>query len=497
MCVKRTVTSTLIFLLVNFIPCSAFSFTSITRKTNSFIKRKDERLQGNMGQVTLSLSSSSSSSSSPSPPPSTKKSTETITTATASTATGTGTGTKARTTTPHSLLFDDNSLSSVFGEADRSFRLGVELEKNGLARASAASFHEAATLYQCFLDNTRGNSTNVGSNEFGHVTVLDPDGIDGCRPVLAYATLRLAHLSHDALGDSRAATRLYKDASIIDPIPSYLSYDGIGTSIEASNGNLFEAVKAYREALRLVPSNTIALFHLAVVLERLGESEESDSIMEKLRRSEANRSCLVDSWGYVRWHTRKIANDKLNLHRGTRDMLQIALEAASPLIKAGGMVCEFGVASGRSLRMIQEMLPLNTPIHGFDTFTGLPQAWGTEPVGTYSTGGLMPNMEGAVFFHKGLFSESIPTFLETNERLPLAFANIDCDLYTSTYDILEAMQSRIIPGTVIIFDEYLCHPTWRQDEFRAWRECCKRFGWQYEYLGFSLGTKQAVVQVRE
>jgi len=35
------------------------------------------------------------------------------------------------------------------------------------ARASAASFHEAATLYQCFLDNSRDDSTGVG-NEFGH-----------------------------------------------------------------------------------------------------------------------------------------------------------------------------------------------------------------------------------------------------------------------------------------------------------------------------------------
>jgi len=393
-----------------------------------------------------------------------------------------------------SSTIENDSITSVVGEADQSFRLGIELEKKGLARASAASFHEAATLYQCFLDNSRDDSTGVG-NEFGHVTTMDPDGPNGCRSILAYTCVRLAHLSHDALGDSKAATRLYRDATIIDKNPSPVAFDGMGNSIEASNGDLSDAVAAYREALRFNRSSGTVQFHLAVALERLGEIEESDAIMEKLRRSEAQRSCLVDSWGYVRWHTRK--EQISNLHRGSRDMLQIALEAARPIIDAGGMVCEFGVASGRSLRMTQEMLPLDVPIHGFDTFTGLPQAWGNEPVGTYSTGGVIPNMEGCVFFHKGLFSDSIPRFLkETNEHLPLAFANIDCDLYTSTYDVLEAMQNRIVPGTVIIFDEYLCHPTWRQDEFRAWRECCKRFGWQYEYLGFSLSTKQAVVQVR-
>lgn len=232
--------------------------------------------------------------------------------------------------------------------------------------------------------------------------------------------------------------------------------------------------------------------------QRLEEVEESEKIMETLRRGESNLSCLVDSWGYVRWHTRRTEKSKLNLHRGTRAMLQIALDAAQPLlVHDDGLVCEFGVASGRSLRMIQEMLPLGVPIHGFDTFTGLPVAWGNEPAGTYSTGGAIPKMEdGNVHFNKGLFRDTIPKFLSTVDKgRPLAFANIDCDLYGSTRDVLELFHGRIIPGTVLVFDEYLCHPSWRQDEFRAWRECCKRFGWQYEYLAFSLSTKQAVVRV--
>jgi hypothetical protein len=159
--------------------------------------------------------------------------------------------------------------------------------------------------------------------------------------------------------------------------------------------------------------------------------------------------------------------------------------------------------------MTKEMLPADIHIHGFDTFTGLPTAWGNEPAGSYSTGGAIPKMmdetedngsegsEGSnVIFHQGLFRDTIPTFLSTIDKgRPLAYANIDCDLYSSTRDVLEAFHGRIVPGTVLVFDEYLCHPSWRQDEFRAWRECCKRFGWQYEYLAFSLSTKQAVVRV--
>lgn len=196
----------------------------------------------------------------------------------------------------------------------------------------------------------------------------------------------------------------------------------------------------------------------------------------------------------------QIPDKELNIQRGTCDMLRIALTAALPLIKQGGLVCEFGVGSGRSLRMTQELLPLDVNIHGFDTFTGLPQAWGNEPKGAYSTGGTIPNVEGNVFFHQGLFSDTIGPFLESEEAgkdTVAAYLNVDCDLYSSTLDILEGVAQRIVPGTILIFDEYICHPSWRQDEFRAWRECCKRFGWKYEYLAFSLNTKQAIVRVLE
>jgi hypothetical protein len=178
-------------------------------------------------------------------------------------------------------------------------------------------------------------------------------------------------------------------------------------------------------------------------------------------------------------------------------MIELALSHAAPLIADGGLVCEFGVASGRSLRMTQELLPLSVTIHGFDTFMGLPQAWGREPEGSYSTGGIVPIfLEGDVRFHKGLFCDSIPKFKKTVRKDQcLAYANIDCDLYSSTLDILENLHGRVVPGTMLLFDEYLCHATWRQDEFRAWRECCRKFGWQYEYIGFSLVTKQTVVRV--
>jgi len=180
-----------------------------------------------------------------------------------------------------SLNNDASNIVIGGGDADQCIQLGLELEKKGLARAAFASFHEAATLYQCFLDNYDENDS---SNEFGHVTgFTNPDD---CSTMLSYSCVRLAHLNNDALGDSNAATRLYREAANIDLHPSSISFDGIGTSIEASGGDLNLSIEAYREALRLFPNNNEIRFHLGVALERLGELDEANRIMEKLRNTE-------------------------------------------------------------------------------------------------------------------------------------------------------------------------------------------------------------------
>lgn len=395
-------------------------------------------------------------------------------------------------------LFSPVGWNTVIGEADRAFRRGNQLDKSGQPRAAMGALHEAATLFQCFLDL---------ESCFGHVTSLDRSSVPA---VLSYTLVRLAFLNDEALGDPKAAIRLYTMATEIDPTPSAVSYKGLGNSIEASGGSgvdlehLKEASLAYRRALDR-SHDPLTSFFMAVVMERLGKKELSEAMLDSLQRTEAPISCLVDSWGYVRWHTRKIPPTELNLHRGTRAMLQLALEAAMPLIeqqrqnKSHGLVLEFGVGSGRSMRMTQEIVPLDVQIHGFDTFTGLPQAWGDEPAGTYSTGGIVPIiLEGDVVFHKGLFRDTLPKFFqEMGDDAYVAYANIDCDLYTSSVDIFENLHGRIVKGSILIFDEYICHASWRQDEFRAWRESCKRYGWKYEYLGFSLTTKQAVVRVTD
>jgi hypothetical protein len=46
------------------------------------------------------------------------------------------------------------------------------------------------------------------------------------------------------------------------------------------------------------------------------------------------------------------------------------------------------------------------------------------------------------------------------------------------------MTPRIIPGTVIVFDEFFNFPGWRDFEFRAFQEWLDSSGARFEYLGY-------------
>ena len=177
----------------------------------------------------------------------------------------------------YELICGDVAWNTLIGEADRSLRLGIELERSGQARAALAALHEAATLYQCFMES---------EEDFAHVTALMQYD---CPAVLAYLCIRLGFLNMDALGDANAAVRLYKEASVVDPVPSPFSYEGLANALEASGGgeNLEPALEAYQKATSLDPSLMKALFNMAVVLDRLGRTEEAERLFEQVRRSES------------------------------------------------------------------------------------------------------------------------------------------------------------------------------------------------------------------
>jgi hypothetical protein len=89
----------------------------------------------------------------------------------------------------------------------------------------------------------------------------------------------------------------------------------------------------------------------------------------------------------------------------------------------------------------------------------------------------------------------LPTFLEQHPG-NVRFINIDCDIYSSTKTVLDCLAPRIVPGSVLVFDEYIGNEQWREDEYKAFQEAAQTYGWKYEYLCFSLFTKQVAVRIQ-
>ena len=161
-------------------------------------------------------------------------------------------------------------------------------------------------------------------------------------------------------------------------------------------------------------------------------------------------------------------------------------------VQLDGLYLEFGVYSGTTINFIAEQV--RGPVHGFDSFQGLPEQWGNVPRGGFSTRGQLPVVKENVRLHEGWFDETLPRFLETNKH-PVAFLHIDSDLYSSAKTVLTILAPHIVPGTVIVFDEYFNYPGWQDHEHKAFQEYVKEFKVPYQFLGYAKKGYSVGVQV--
>ncbi|GGG29513.1 hypothetical protein GCM10007304_49190 [Rhodococcoides trifolii] len=184
--------------------------------------------------------------------------------------------------------------------------------------------------------------------------------------------------------------------------------------------------------------------------------------------------------------------DNLPTFTHPHETLRFALDQVS----IDGMALEFGVATGTTLTIIAEKWKEESNVGvvvGFDTFDGLPEPWRTGyPVGEFAVAE-KPDVPGA-FLVEGLFQQTLATFLSKN-RGPVAFLHLDADLYSSTDFVLRRLESRLKPGTIIVFDEFFNFPGWEQHEYRAWVEFVKRAGVKFDYLAYTSNSEQVVVRI--
>jgi hypothetical protein len=169
------------------------------------------------------------------------------------------------------------------------------------------------------------------------------------------------------------------------------------------------------------------------------------------------------------------------------------------LVQNEGHWLEFGVRSGTSLGWTIQARPTQI-IHGFDSWEGLPEQWNTGGK-TFRAGAMavpMPTVPSHIQLHQGWFDQTLEPWLERYPG-PCAYIHIDSDLYSSAIYVLKTLNDRIVPGTVIVFDE-LCNfrlsgkmDRWPEHEWRALCEWLDQYQRQVKPIARSCMYQAAVI----
>ncbi|CAG0982556.1 TPR repeat-containing protein YrrB [Methylophilaceae bacterium] len=294
-----------------------------------------------------------------------------------------------------------------------------------------------------------------------------------------FSNLGLACHEQGALDE---AITQYRHAIALDSRYANAHYNLHAALIDSSNLN--PAIDALKQALKLNPRDHEARFMLGMLLDYSGAAEDAAACLEGLDRISSLYRARLDAWHYLKSSCKPLPP----VTGSAIQTFRHAFSQANP----EGLVLEFGVRFGNSIRMLAEIA--KQPVHGFDSFEGLPDVWHHEPKGSYTTNGVIPAVPDNVSLHVGWFDETLPKFLESYPG-PVRFVNVDCDIYSSTRTVLELLAPRIVQGSVMVFDEYIANAHWREDEFKAFQEAVRQYGWSYEYISFSFFTKQVAVRI--
>lgn len=157
---------------------------------------------------------------------------------------------------------------------------------------------------------------------------------------------------------------------------------------------------------------------------------------------------------------------------------------------------EFGVATGTSFRwwLVRNADPASR-FAGFDTFEGLPEAFGPIRAGAFA--GPVPEVDDPrARFEVGFFQDTLGPFLavsglERREAGRPLVVHLDADLYASTLFVLTRLAPVLRPGDVLLFDEFGVPA----HEFKAFTEFVHAYAARYTVLGQANALMQLAVRV--
>lgn len=124
-----------------------------------------------------------------------------------------------------------------------------------------------------------------------------------------------------------------------------------------------------------------------------------------------------------------------------------------------GACAEFGVYDGGNTINLARSGRI---VYAFDTFEGIPASEFEPEIDIDEPGKFKPKFPPEEMFKywpnviwvEGLFRNTIPVVLDSNIKFVLV--HLDCDLYSSTKQVLKALPQFIQPNSVIVCDDYNC-----------------------------------------
>ena len=174
---------------------------------------------------------------------------------------------------------------------------------------------------------------------------------------------------------------------------------------------------------------------------------------------------------------------------------------------------EFGAWRGASARLLARRRAGGAAVYSaahvysFDSFRGLPERWrepdleaieanavnaggGKQMVaaeranaanmtraymskGSFDRGGQPPFHEPGIHWEVGWFNETLPRFL-ARMTANASLVHIDCDIYSSAAFVLTALEPRLAPGALLVFDELINYPGFEKHELKALLELQRR-----------------------
>ena len=243
-----------------------------------------------------------------------------------------------------------------------------------------------------------------------------------------------------------------------------------------------------------------------------GLMAEEKAVVEKFNWDEIIVMPQVESYW---WTGRQVLNfypcDKYYADKKeVKDFVQTLFSKAQPIdtdaghlrycsdqVALEGVYLEMGVCTGRTINFIAALNPEKV-IYGFDSFEGLPSDWvradASVPEKTFAF--KIPQMLPAVLHNvklvKGMFKETLPKFKELClKNTPIAFIHIDCDVYEATKTVFDILGDNLIPGSVIVFDEYYNYPGYEHHEYKAFQEFLQKAEKKAKPLAFNQYFEQA------